>query len=108
MRDRFNYYTSDRTPYDQAVYRVAKIRKFYIHIFIFSIALAIYILKTFFGFPLNFPPLRFINFTVIAIWGLIIGIKTIRLFSTDILFGKNWEEKKINEFTQKGETTKWE
>lgn len=108
MRDKFKYYTSNRTPYDMAVYRVAQIRRFYVHLFIFGIVLGIYILKNYFGAALNFIPFEFINLTVISIWGLIIGIKAVKLFSQELFFGKKWEDRKMDEFMGKEKTTKWE
>lgn len=108
MRNRFNYYTSNRTPYDQAVYRVAQIRRFYVHLFLFGIVLGIYILKNYFGVQLNFILFEIIDLTVVSIWALVIAIKTVNLFSGELLFGKNWENRKMDEFMGKEKTTKWE
>ena len=108
MRDKFNYYTSDRTPYNQAVYRVAKIRRFYIQLFIFSIVATIYVLKTYIFTKLNFWPFEFLNATIIAIWAFVIGIKAVKLFSREVFFGKDWEQRKMDQFMEKEKTTKWE
>ena len=108
MRNKIKYYTSDKTPYDIAAYRVSKIRKFYLHLFFFALGLAIYISRTYIGAPFNFEPLRFINLTVLSIWAFIIAIKAIKLFSRELFFGKNWENKKMEEFMGQEKTTKWE
>lgn len=107
MRNRFNYYTSNKTPYDFAIYRVAQIKRFYIHLFVFSIVVAIYILKTYFAI-LYFEPFRFINLTVIGIWGFIIGSKALKLFSSEIFFGNNWEQIKMDELPGKEQKNKWD
>lgn len=81
--------------------RVQKLRRFYTHLFIFAIALIIYIAKTYFGAPFNFFPLRLINETVIWIWTFIIAVKAIRLFVKEKMLGTNWEQNKINEIIEK-------
>ena len=84
-----------------AITRVKKIKNFYIHAFIYSIGLSVYILKTYFGFPFNFVPLEYLNFFVMAIWTFIFVTDGIDLFLTEIVFGKKWENNKIEKIAER-------
>ncbi|WP_159777687.1 2TM domain-containing protein [Flavobacterium sp. 9AF] len=90
--------------------RVQKIKKFYVHLVVFSIALLVYILKTYFGFPFNFWPIRFINAFFMWCWAFIIVVQAIRLIVKQSLLGKRWENQKIHEIMEKEKIKKqnWE
>lgn len=75
--------------------RVKKIRNFYIHLFIYAIGVAVYLLKTYTDAPFNFPPLQYINWFVMAIWTFIIVVDAIGLFMSEIIFGKKWEQRQV-------------
>lgn len=89
--------------------RVHKLRRFYTHLFIFSVGIVIYIAKTYFGAPFNFFPLRFINDTFMWIWTFIIAFQGFKLFVKEQLLGTKWEQNKINEIIEKENNTnnKW-
>ena len=89
--------------------RIQKIRRFYVHLFIYAVVLIIYISKTYFVTHFNFFPFRFINETVILIWTFVIAVKGIRLFIKEKVLGTNWEQNKINEILEKehNATNKW-
>jgi hypothetical protein len=84
-----------------AIKRVKRIKNFYIHAFVYLIGLSVYILKTYFGFSLNFFPLEHINFLIMAIWTFIFLTDGIDVFLIEIVFGKKWEDDKIKEMTEK-------
>ena len=77
--------------------QVDKLKKFYIHLFIYSIGLTIYILKTYFEVRFSFLPLNKINFLFIAIWTLIIGIRAAKMFLGNYFLGYEWEHNKLQE-----------
>ena len=102
---------SNETPLEQlARKRVLKLKGFYIHAFIYGIGLMVYVLKTYFGAPLNFSPLNYLNFTAMAIWTFFFVEQGLPLFFKETFFGKNWEKKRINEILEKEKETKntWE
>ena len=107
MRRDSKYYSENNTL-EMAQYRVDKIRRFYIHLFVYAMGVIVYVLKTHYGVPLNFLPLRYITFTLISIWTLIIVIKGIKLLIREKFFGGKWEERKVQEFMGKEQNTKWE
>ena len=75
--------------------RVKKIKNAYSHFVIFMIGVAIYVLKTYYGVPFNFFPIRYINAFVMAIWTTAIAIQGVELFFTEVVLGKSWEEKQL-------------
>lgn len=90
--------------------KVKKMKKFYDHLFIFTIGVVIYILKTYFGLPFNFWPIRFINEFFMWCWTFIIAVQGIKLFFTQNLLGRKWEEQKIKEILEEEKVNKqnWE
>ena len=108
MRRRYYKYNSENSPLEMARYRVEKVRRFYMHLILYAIGVVVYVSKTYYGAPFNFPPIHYINFTFMAIWTLIIVIKAIGLFVKEIIFGDKWEERKVQEFMEKGKKTNWE
>lgn len=50
------------------------------------------------------------NFNMAIFWGLGLLFHAISVFGTGTLFGRNWEERKIQEFMdrEKSKTKKWE
>lgn len=89
--------------------RVHKLRRFYTHLFVYLIGFSIYIAKTYFGAPFNFPPVRYINETFIWIWTFIIAVKGFRLLIKEQFLGTKWEQNKINEIMEKenNSNNKW-
>lgn len=90
--------------------RVLKLKRFYTHLLLYAIGLAVYVLKTYFNFPFNFPPLHYLNFTVMAIWTFIMVTDILQLLLQEKLFGAQWEKQKINQILEQEKTTKktWE
>jgi len=92
---------SGNSAIEMARYRVNKIRRFYLHLFIYAIGLTIYVLKTYYGVPFNFPPIHYITFIFMEFWTLFIVIKAISLFVTEMVFGDEWEQRKVEAFMYK-------
>ena len=84
-----------------AALRVRKIRNFFIHLAVYAIGVAVYVLKTYYGVHLNFLPIRYINLFVMSIWTLIIAIDAIGLFMSEIIFGKKWEDRQVRKRMEK-------
>lgn len=94
--------------YYQAQIRVRKLTRFYGHLFVYTIVLMLYILKEYFGAPLNFFPIRYLNDLVISIWTFVIVVKSVKFFFAEVMFGKNWEQNKIEKMMhQNSENLKW-
>lgn len=92
--------------------RIVKLRSFYIHAIIYAIGLIVFVLKEFYGFPLNFIPLNYLNSVVMIIWSSVFLVTVIDLFASYKIYGENWEERKIKSILEKKqkvvEKQKWE
>lgn len=108
---RRNYFEpSGNIELDNARIRVHELKRFYIHLFIYFIAVALYIGKRYFGLPINFWPINFINEFFMWIWTFIVGIKAVKLFFRERFFGTKWEQQKIKKMMEEeqSKTTKWQ
>lgn len=104
------YKTSEERRIEQARERVQKIKKYYGHLFIYVVGIVVYVAKTYFGAPLNFFPIRYLNEFVMWIWTFFIAVQTLKMLFTENLFGTSWEQRKINEILEKDNQSKnrWE
>ncbi len=90
--------------------RVHKLKQFYTHLFIYVIGVVVYVAKTYFGVPINFWPIRFINEFVMGLWTFFLVMQALQLFLTQRVFGAQWEQKRIQKIMEreKIKQQKWE
>lgn len=89
--------------------KIKKQRDFFIHLFIFFIAIVVWLLKMYTNLPLHFFPLQYINWLVMSIWTVVIGIQGMELLFTEVILGKRWEAKKMKSFLeQESKKQSWE
>lgn len=81
--------------------KVKKIKDFYIHLLIYAIGLLFYVLKEYFGAPINFIPVIYLNCFVMSIWTFFIVIQAIDVFMREVIFGKKWEDRKVKSMLEK-------
>lgn len=105
---RFDSTNSEDIALEMARYRVHKMKRFYTHLFIYSIGMFLYLAKTYFGAPFNFSPIVHINETFMWIWTFIIAVQGLRLFFRETFFTTNWEHRKIQEYMNKEAKNKFE
>ena len=103
-----NQYTPEDRYY-QAQLRVRKLTRFYGNLFVYAIVLILYILKKYYGAPLDFFPIHYLNDLVMSIWTFVIVVKFVKLFFAEMIFGENWEQGKIDKIMrQQSENQKWQ
>jgi len=107
IMNRFKTTSNEEFRLQMARHRVQKIGNFFSHLFIFTIGVLIYVAKTYFGAPLNFWPIQYINCAFMCVWTFVIAVQGIRLFCREIIFGTNWENRKIQEYLNNKNQTKW-
>jgi hypothetical protein len=102
----------DKQRYIKAKEKVRKIQIFYLHLLLYVIVMGLLIFNLYIleegPYKSNITAL---NVTTIVIWSVFIIIHAWRVFKGPFLFGKRWEDKKINEIVNKNkgeETTFWE
>ncbi|MBS7254483.1 2TM domain-containing protein [Flavobacterium branchiicola] len=89
--------------------RVVKLKFFYKHVFIYSIGLIVFILKRYYGVPLNFFPFNYLNSVVMIIWTSVFLFSAIDLLLSYTIFGEEWEERKLKSLlSKKTKKQKWE
>lgn len=86
-----------------------RFRSLYIHAFIYTIGLTIYILKECYGVSLNFFLLQYLNSVVMVIWTSVFLVSVIDLFASYKIFDEEWEEQKMKSLLDKKvKKQKWE
>ena len=91
--------------YQYAKNRVKKIKGFYIHFAIYSVINTIIIFGTFYdrSFTNNtFWSLE--TFSTAIFWGIGLIAHAASVFGKDLIFNKNWENRKMKEFMNKAQT----
>lgn len=101
--------TEKFTKYQRAQKKVAKIRGFYNHIVVYLIVnivlfllrdkvTIIFLGKRFFGSPEILENINWDIFGTPIIWGIILIFHAVKVFGNFSFFGKDWEEKKLQQF----------
>lgn len=95
--------------YYLAYKRVKRIKEFYVHLLVY-ILVNLFILGRKYFERGNVDFFDWDTFSRPIFWGIGIIAHASTVFSRDLIFGDNWEEKKIQEFMDKGKSNekKWE
>ena len=93
--------------YNLAYKRVKRIKGFYTHLVIFIVINSIVIINNSFQSSNTFL-WSWKNFSTALFWGIGLLAHGLSVFGRNIFFGKNWEEKKIQELMEKEKSEKWE
>lgn len=83
--------------YIRAAEKVRATRKYYGKLITFAIACAFFIGLNYYIDELRNPWFLW----VVGFWGLGLAIEAFKLFGTNIMFGKGWEDRKIKELMDK-------
>jgi len=86
--------------------RVKSIRGFYIHLFVYVIINTFIIVQIYMHNDGDFW--RWENFSTAFFWGIGMLAHGTSVFGSNLFFGKEWEERKIQEFMNKDKNQKWE
>ena len=96
-------YKSDYERYEEAKKQVKEIKGFYVHLLVF-IAVNIFLIFI----NLKYSPEHLWFFWTTMGWDVGVLFHGLGVFKVMPFFGKNWEQKKINELMDKDQKTKWE
>jgi 2TM domain len=95
--------------YQYAKNRVKKLKGFYIHLTVYIVINCILLFGIFYDRPFNSATFwRFETFSTAIFWGIGLVFHAASVFGKDLIFNKNWEEKKIQEFMNKNKKANWE
>ena len=102
-----NYQQDER--YQIAQKRVKKIKGFYIHLMVYLFVNAFIIIancsKTFSD---NAVFWSWETFSTAFFWGIGLTSHGLSVFSRNLFFGKEWEDRKIQQFMEQEKSEKWE
>lgn len=112
-RHQFESYSSeDNNPdvrYDLAYKRVKRIKGFYVHLIVYIIVNAFIVISSHNRRGIGDEVFwRWETFSTALFWGIGLTGHGLSVFGRYIFFGKNWEEKKIQELIEKEKSEKWE
>ena len=95
--------------YNLAYKRVKRIKGFYVHLLVY-IGVNAFIIISIFNRSLigNEIFWRWETFSTALFWGIGLTAHALSVFGRNIFFGRNWEEKKIQELMEKEKREKWE
>ena len=103
-----NLTATDQQKYERAMRRVKSISGFYRH-------LAVYILVNLFLIALKYFQLEegeefftFSTFSTAFFWGIGLLFHAFGVFWTNVFFGRDWEQRKIQQLMEKEKRQKWE
>ena len=99
-----NFTSEER--YRRAQKRVKEIKGFYWHLFWYLVVNIFLtfggtVREVFAGGSFNFSQLNFSSFSVWFFWGIGLAAHWLHVFGTNIIFSKDWENRKIKEFMDK-------
>jgi hypothetical protein len=86
--------------------RVKSIRGFYIHLFFYLVINMVIIAQIFIHSDRDF--FRLENFSTALFWGIGLLAHGTSVFGSNLIFGKKWGERKIQELMNKDVNKKWE
>lgn len=96
------------TRYELAYKRVKRIKGFYIHALVYVLVNGFVIIsaynKDLLGSEVSFRE----TFSTAFFWGIGLLVHGLTVFSRNLFFSSNWEERKIQEFMDKDKSQKWE
>lgn len=99
-----NEYKKERT-YLRAQKRVKELKGFYWHVFWYVIINIFVFIIIALNTEGNFW--HFGNYSTPLFWGIGLGFHAFGVFGKNLIFGKEWEERKINEYMDKNKK-RWE
>lgn len=103
-----NNLTPEEVKYQQAFKRVKRIKGFYTHLMIYIVINAGILIANYSSNGHNENFWEWQNFSTAFCWGIGLLAHGMSVFMPNMLMGKDWEERKINELMEKEKNNKWE
>ncbi|MGB0895775.1 MAG: 2TM domain-containing protein [Flavobacteriaceae bacterium] len=96
--------------YFRAKKKVENIKGFYIHAFVYVVINVILLLLIYSAYDNKSEFVNLGTFSTALGWGIGLAIHALGVFGKDLIFGADWEERKMKEFLAEEESNshKWE
>jgi hypothetical protein len=103
-----NYESTDQVKYERARKRVRAVSGFYRHLMVYVVVNVFLVAMKYFNLDAGEKFFTFSTFSTAFFWGIGLVFHGFGVFHNNVFFGKNWEEKKIQEIMEKDKKQKWE
>jgi len=100
--------TIEQQKLARATKRVKAVSGFYKHLIVYILVNIFLILSKYFQLDPGEKFLMFGTFATAFFWGIGLAFHAFGVFTNNVLFSNNWEEKKIREIMDKDKQQKWE
>ena len=98
----------DQQKFERARRRVKAISGFYKHFLVYLLINIFLLAVKYFQLDPGERFFTFGNFSTAFFWGIGLAFHALGVFSNYVFFGKDWEERKIQELMEKDKKSKWE
>ena len=99
---------SEQDKYIRAKKKVHKVKGFYMHLFWYLVVNIFLSIMIFTNLDEGESFLQFEHFTTAFFWGIGLMFHAYGVFGKNLLFSKDWEERKIKEIMEKDKQDLWE
>jgi hypothetical protein len=101
--------TTNDIRYIRAKEKVTKLKGLYIHLVAYIVVLCL-LLYNYIAIEVNeyMASFLWLNISIMTIWGLVILIQWWIAFKGRFLFGKRWEERRIQKYLEEDQQQMWE
>jgi len=103
-----NLTNAEQQRFEKASKRVKSIAGFYKHLIVYILVNIFLLAIKYYSLDPNDNFFEFSTFSTLFFWGIGLVFHALGVFGPTIFFGKNWEEKKIQEIMNKEKSQKWE
>lgn len=99
---------TDQLKFERAKKRVKSIAGFYRHFAIYVLLNLFMIATKYFNLDPGEKFWEFSTYSTAFFWGIGLLFHALSVFGPNIFLGRDWEEKKIKEYMNRDQQTKWE
>lgn len=97
------------SKYELAYKQVKRIKGFYVHALVYAFVNIFLLVTSYYNFSWRSSIFfGWENFSTPIFWGIGLAAHGLSVFGRDLIFGSDWEEKKIKELMDKDKNEKWE
>lgn len=100
--------TPEEIRLERITKRVQRMKGFYKHFIAYLLVNLFLIALQFFSLEKGESFFEFSTFSTAFFWGIGLALHAANVFGKNIFLGENWEEKKINEYMNQKQNSKWE
>ncbi len=98
----------ENDKYERAAKRVKRIKGFYTHLLVYIVINLMIVAINIQDLDPGESYFQWHNFTTLGFWGIGILAHGMSVFMPSMILGKNWEERKIQEYMDKQKNNRWE